>query len=165
MAKYLPNTVTVTIESNGTKSTYQAAEGSISGNGDKYHPVLTVRLDNYWHKDSSPDVQEQPKEWTQAEKDEQSRKGHAQVLTGLLKAAETSALQGQIRLERLVAEMEQHKAKNRHNLMQAVNDAIQAGLSMEDVVADMRDDHAGYVSDMYDQVYVATDLDTVVNMD
>lgn len=158
------NQVTVTVKSGNTEATYTAPDASISGNGDQYHPVLNIRLDNYKAAGllSCVKVEGYTKEPAQTPHDKLVA-SHTQVILDVLKDAEESLVQAQMLRAKLEAEAELHKLESRGKIMKAVHDAIQAGLDMEDVTKDMRDDYAGYVSDMADQVYLETDLDTVVN--
>lgn len=89
---------------------------------------------------------------------------HAQVITDVLQDAETARLTSALKRETLEAEIAAQERADKISLTFAVHNAIQAGLDMEEVTASMRDDHAGYVSDMADQVYLDTDLDTLVNV-
>lgn len=99
-------------------------------------------------------------------KEEQHTKlvaSHAQVILDVLKAAETTRLNIALQREKMEADFAAKERADKMTLTFAVHNAIQAGLDMEEVTASMRDDHAGYVSDMADNVYLSTDLDTLFN--
>ena len=89
---------------------------------------------------------------------------HAASVLEKLKLAETSQLQAKAQLEKLGLEIAEREQATRLAIRLAVHTAIQAGLDMEEVTADMRDDYAGYVADTAIKVYEDTDLDTLVNV-
>lgn len=159
------NQVTVTVKSGNTEATYTAPDAQISGNGDQYHPVLNIRLDNYKAAGllSCVNAGGYTKEPAQTLHDKLVAE-HAQVILDVLKAAETTRINSHLKREKLEAEIAALERGDRTVLRFAVHNAIQAGLDMEEVTASMRDDYAGYVSDMADQVYLDTDLDTLVNV-
>jgi uncharacterized protein YeeX (DUF496 family) len=100
-------------------------------------------------------------------KEEQSAKlveQHTGVILDVLKAAETARLNSALKRERFEEAEAALARADRAALTLAVHNAIQAGVDMEEVTAEMRDDHAGYVADMVIKVYEDTDLDTVVNV-
>jgi uncharacterized protein YeeX (DUF496 family) len=99
-------------------------------------------------------------------KEEQHTKlvaSHAGVILDVLKAAETTRLNNALQREKFEADMAAKERADRIALTFAVHNAIQAGVDMEEVTAEMRDDHAGYVADMAIKVYEDTDLDTLVH--
>jgi hypothetical protein len=163
MAKYM-NQVTVTVKSGDTEAIYTAPDAQISGNGDQYHPILNIRLDNY----KAAGLTAQLKERGQAvSKEDQHKKlvaNHTDTIVGVLKQAETNRINSALKRERLEMEIAAQERGDRTVLLFAVHGALQAGLDLDEVTADMRDDHAGYVSDMAAKVYEDTDLDTLVNV-
>lgn len=106
----------------------------------------------------------EPQKPSAEDQQELKRQQHADTIVGALKDLETSKINAVAKRAKVEAEIAAQERAEKTALMFVVHGAIQAGIDLDDVVQDMRDDYAGYVSDMYDQVYVATDLDTVVNV-
>jgi hypothetical protein len=157
--------VTVTVKHKYGKSVYTAPQGTLSGfthSGKENHTIslLNSTRNGVSTEGFSIDFIKAPEQ-----EDERKKliKSHASVLTDVLKAAETTKLNSAIKRERMEQEIAAQERADRIAMMFAVNNAIQAGLSEEEVTAGMCDGWASYVCDMYGHVYTATDLDTVVN--
>lgn len=86
---------------------------------------------------------------------------HTGVILDVLKQVESTRLNAAIRREKLEAELADKERADRVTLRFAIFNATQAGVSEEEVVRRLRDDHANYVSDRYDEVREHTDLDTL----
>lgn len=165
MAK-LEKNVTVTVKSGDTEATYFAPAASISGTGTATRDHLSIQLFDYKNRGMTTKLKpEEPQKPSVEDKKELKRQQHADTIVGVLKDLETAKINAVAKRAKVEAEIAAQERAEKTALMFAVHGAIQAGFELDDVVQDMRDDYAGYVSDMYDQVYVATDLDTVVNVD
>lgn len=167
MAK-IENNVTVTVDVGTSKAVYTAPVAEIAGWSAKGFETLGITLRNYKRESLTAQLVRNEGALCDPPEDEERKKliaAHASNISEKLQQAETSRLQEEaMRIER-EAEAALQKARSRRKIMIAVHAAIQAGLSVEDVTAGMEDGFAGYVHDMFDQVYVLTDLDTVVNVD
>lgn len=164
MAKYLNGTVRITLEQNGTETVFESGNVSLSATGGQLGVNIVAHYAKKVDTTSCAKIDGYSKEPSAEQKQELLRQQHADTILGVLKAAEESLVQAQMLRAKLEAEAELHKLESRGKIMKAVHDAIQAGLDMEDVTKDMRDDYCGYVSDIADSVYLATDLDSIVNV-
>jgi hypothetical protein len=161
MAK-IENNVTVTVDTGSSQAVYTAPVVEVAGWGAKGFETLGITLRNYKRESLTPDVACAKVEGYGKEDDMRKEvlEGYRKLLETSLKGAETSALEGQIKMDNLLAEIEQHKRDCRHVLLKQVNAAIQAGLSVEELTAGMNDGWAGNVQDIFNQVYVITEIDT-----
>lgn len=160
------NAVTVTVKSGDTEATYTAPQASMSGGAwgtDKR--ILSIQMFGYEHEELSTKLKE-PADPIQAQLTAREKlvQQHTGVILDVLKAAETVRINAAAKREKLEAEIAEQERASRLTLTFAVHAAIQAGVSEEEVTEDLRDDHAGYVADMYGKVYEDTDLDTLVNV-
>lgn len=165
MAK-LMNEVTVTVKSGDTEATYTAPQASMSGGAwGKDKKILSIQMFGYEQAELNTKLKE-PADPVQAEQTAHEKlvANHAKVILDVLKAAETTRLNIALQRERYEAEFAERERADRVSLTFAIHNAIQAGLDIEDVSANMRDDYAGYVSDMVIKIYEDTDLDTLVNV-
>lgn len=163
MAKLLDGNTVVTIQNEKFGTTvFESHDVTLSSlnKGLSYSLVVNSAVQSSeWGAVGSKEPQKPSAE----DKKELLRQQHADTIVGVLKGAEESLIQAQMLRAKLEAEAELRKLESRGKIMKAVHDAIQAGLDMEELTKDMRDDYAGYVSDMAEQVYINTDLDSLVN--
>lgn len=164
MAK-LEKNVTVTVKSGDTETVYKAPEAHIGGRGGGVgEPVLTITLANYHNAGMTTKLKKDEAQEAQTAHERKVAE-HAKVILDQIKRAEDTQINAVTKREKLEAEIAEQERADRVALRFAVHAAIQAGvLEPEELTANMRDDHAGYVADMFIKVYEDTDLDSIVNV-
>ena len=154
---------TVTIENGSFKAVYTAEKAMLPDNAFAWPDgaELYIDLRNYQIKPLTIPFQ------TDQENSEDPHttkvRQHTGVILDVLKSAETTRLNSALKREKFEAELAAQERADRIALTLAVHNAIQAGVQEEEVTETLRDDHCCYVADMFEKVYLAVDLDTVLN--
>lgn len=161
MSKFVKE-VKVTIQHGDTTVSYTAPIAQIVQEAtENLAPRLSITL--YSPESKGMTTKLKKDEPCSTERDRKLYEAYAASVQEALKLAETSQMQAEVQLEKLGLEIAEREHAAKLAIKLAVHGAIQAGLDTEELTAGMRDDHAGYVSDMADSIYLATDLDRLIN--
>lgn len=160
MAKLLSGNTVIAIQNEewGT-SVFESHEVILSSKDKGLTHDICVRNSTQSSEPGAFSRGEEPQEVERDSEHEKKVQEHTNVLLDVLKQVESTRLNAAIRREKLEAELAQSERADRVALRFAVFNATQAGVSEEEVTRRLRDDHANYVADVYDEVRLHTDLD------